>query len=91
MQVPPTSDDIERLLHDLRGPLVNIKGFSVEVQDAVDRLRSVISESLASLPKDIQAELGLLLDEDISPCLGFLDGAVRQMDERVNRFAGVKN
>lgn len=89
-QTPLTNDQVEELLHDLRGPLVTIKGFSLEVQDAVERLRSVISESATSLSKDAQVELALLLDEDIFPCLRFLGSAAEQMDDRMNRFAGLR-
>ena len=60
--------------HDLRSPLVNLQGFSKELQVSCDELRSTIDA--AQLPEYEQRRLTDVLDGDVRESLHFLRTAV---------------
>jgi len=62
--------------HDLRSPLVNLQGFSRELQVSCDDLRKTIES--ARLPEAEQARLAIVLDGDVRESLHFLRIAVTQ-------------
>ncbi|MFQ5645753.1 MAG: ATP-binding protein [bacterium] len=66
--------------HDLRSPLVNIKGFSGELGLAVKVIGSALKEALPSLGEERKKEVSLALHEDIPEALGFIDSSVTRMD-----------
>jgi signal transduction histidine kinase len=60
--------------HDLRSPLVNLQGFSKELQVSCDDLRTQIEA--AGLPEHEQRAMAELLDGDVDESLQFLRQAV---------------
>jgi signal transduction histidine kinase len=60
--------------HDLRSPLVNLQGFSKELQVSCDELRATIDA--AQLPKAEERRLTDVLDGDVRESLQFLRTAV---------------
>ncbi|TKC87184.1 histidine kinase [Trinickia terrae] len=60
--------------HDLRSPLVNLQGFSRELQVSCDELRSTLDA--AQLPPHDRDRLARVLDGDLSESLYFLRTAV---------------
>lgn len=60
--------------HDLRSPLVNLQGFSKELQVSCDELRTTIDA--AQLPADERHRLTSVLDGDVRESLQFLRTAV---------------
>jgi signal transduction histidine kinase len=60
--------------HDLRSPLVNLQGFSRELQVSCDELRATIDS--AQVPADEQHRLTRVLDGDVRESLHFLRTAV---------------
>jgi len=62
--------------HDLRSPLVNLRGFSKELQVSCDDLRATIEA--ARLPEPQQQRLAAVLDGDVRESLQFLRTAVTQ-------------
>jgi signal transduction histidine kinase len=60
--------------HDLRSPLVNLQGFSKELQVSCDDLRTTVES--AGLPAHEQRRLAAVLDGDVSESLQFLRTAV---------------
>jgi len=60
--------------HDLRSPLVNLRGFSKELQVSCDELRANIDA--AGLPEPERARMTALLDGDVGESLRFLHQAV---------------
>ena len=60
--------------HDLRSPLVNLQGFSKELQVSCDELNSVVDA--ARLPENEHRRLTRVLDGDIRESLQFLRTAV---------------
>ncbi|MBP0589960.1 CHASE3 domain-containing protein [Paraburkholderia sp. LEh10] len=60
--------------HDLRAPLVNLQGFSKELNHACNDLRTAIGQS--SLPVQQRQRVERLIDGDIGEALHFLQTAV---------------
>lgn len=66
--------------HDLRSPLINIKGFGKELADVVLQVRSLIN----NMPGELDARLLPLLDEEFPTCLGFINKSIERMDLLLN-------
>jgi signal transduction histidine kinase len=60
--------------HDLRSPLVNMQGFSKELQVSCDELRATIDA--ARLPDDEHRRLAQVLDGDVQESLHFVRSSV---------------
>lgn len=74
--------------HDLRAPLVNIMGFTKEVEDSVRTIAPVIELANGSAPANIgkaQLEDSLLaLRADIPEAIGFIKSSTQKMDALIN-------
>jgi len=66
--------------HDMRSPLVNLKGFSHELQIALDQLRHVLDGQKKKIAAPAWQQLETLLRHDIPESLGFIGNAVDRMD-----------
>lgn len=64
--------------HDLRSPLVNIIGFSRELENAVASLRDTLNGAL--LPPSLRDNLSAQLDDEIPTSLHFIDAGTRKID-----------
>jgi signal transduction histidine kinase len=78
--------------HDLRSPLVNIQGFSQELARACDRLRKELAAKVEHpshrllTPADSEAELTVLLEEDIPEALEYIQAGVTKIDALLAGF-----
>ena len=64
--------------HDLRSPLVNIQGFSIELSDSCDRLREAIEHSATNgLP---MKDTAYLLDEEIPEAVRYIRAGAEKMN-----------
>ena len=70
--------------HDLRAPLVNLKGFSAELRSALEILRSVMGKALLHLDEEERRSASLAIEEDIPEALEFIDSSVTRMDGFIN-------
>lgn len=70
--------------HDLRAPLVNLKGFAAELRFAVQSACSGIQTALPHLDEAQQQQVNLALEQDIPEALGFIDSSVSRMDGFIN-------
>jgi len=70
--------------HDLRAPLVNLKGFAAELREAMTALSPHIADSLATLPESEREPVALLVEEDVPEALGFIESSVARMDAFIN-------
>jgi PAS domain S-box-containing protein len=72
--------ELERLVyvasHDLRSPLVNIQGFSREVELSLHELRALLESGAACDVSRARA----ILDKDVAEALGFVRSSVGKMD-----------
>jgi PAS domain S-box-containing protein len=63
--------------HDLRGPLVNLQGFSKELQKAGDALRALFDDPRT--PPEIREAARPVLDQKVAKALGFIQSAVARL------------
>jgi PAS domain S-box-containing protein len=68
--------------HDLRAPLVNLQGFSQELNFAADEVAQVLSDP--RVPADIQSRARHLLSTEIGESLGFIRNAVQHLGNIVD-------
>jgi len=80
------NDEIQRfayiVTHDLRAPLVNIMGFTRELEMSVAALRKVIQNE-ASDPKDVDLALQAA-DADLPEAINFIRASTSKMDRLIN-------
>lgn len=70
--------------HDLRAPLVNLKGFSMELKSALDVIRRVTTELIPQLDPDTREEAERALNTDVPEALEFINSSVSRMDGFIN-------
>ncbi|MBN1120927.1 MAG: PAS domain S-box protein [Anaerolineae bacterium] len=66
--------------HDLRSPLVNLKGFASELRYNLDDVMKGFEELLPSAAPEKQAQMQQALNEDIPEALHFIESSVSNMD-----------
>lgn len=70
--------------HDLRVPLVNIKGFSGELEQAIHEINLMCEEHSDKLSPDVRHQMKFLLQEDIPESLHFINSSAGKMDTMIN-------
>ncbi len=70
--------------HDLRAPLVNLKGFSTELRYALDEVREVLPTAEPYLDPPQRERLRRALDEDATEALDFIESSVSRMDHFIS-------
>jgi PAS domain S-box-containing protein len=66
--------------HDLRSPLVNLKGFAKELAHAVERMKPIMHSVLPSLSAQDQTIVQDALEQDIPEALKFIEKSTERMD-----------
>jgi two-component system sensor kinase FixL len=69
--------------HDLRAPLINLKGFASELRLACDVLQAALPAALPHLEAPQRADISHVLDQDIPEALGFIETSVSRMDHLI--------
>jgi len=72
-----------QILHDLRGPLINVSGFSIEINKTLKLMRELIGSNQTNMDPQLFEQLTGFIDDDLLPCLECIDGSKRQLDERL--------
>ena len=75
---------IYSLSHDLRSPLVNIKGFSGELAHLLKDLAALLDRASERLTPEDRLRLEAMLQNEIPATLGFIGGAAERINELVN-------
>ena len=70
--------------HDLKAPLVNIKGFSSELGYAVEAVNSIMNAVMPHLDETQKASLDMALKEDIPEALEFIESSAGSMDKLIS-------
>ena len=70
--------------HDLRAPLVNLKGFAAELRSALGVVDSTMDTAFPHLDEKQRQEVTLALQEDVPEALGFIDSSVTDMDHFIS-------
>lgn len=75
-----------KLLHDLRGPLINAAAFNKELTDAIEHLCNLLGDENTELSTAQRSKITEILREDLTPCNQYVQSAVTQMQERLDQF-----
>lgn len=66
--------------HDLRSPLVNVMGFTSEL----DAARKVIGDHILTDGADVPQQVRLAVEEDLPESIGFIRSSTQKMDRLIN-------
>ncbi|MEO8376851.1 MAG: two-component regulator propeller domain-containing protein, partial [Candidatus Sumerlaeota bacterium] len=69
--------------HDLKAPLVNLQGFTAELEKSVAIINPVVEQALPNLPEAQRREVATAAHEDVPEAIGFIRSAVGRMDALV--------
>jgi signal transduction histidine kinase len=82
------NDEIQRFAyivsHDLRSPLVNVMGFTAELEAALRPLSELIAEADERAPGLASSEAKLAVQEDLPEAIGFIRTSTQKMDRLIN-------
>ena len=82
------NDEIQRFAyivsHDLRSPLVNVMGFTAELEGAAATLCALIDRAEAHAPKIVTEDARLAAREDLPEAIGFIRSSTQKMDRLIN-------
>jgi PAS domain S-box-containing protein len=69
--------------HDMRAPLVSIKGFAAELRRSLADLRRFLEEQ-PPLPEAAAARLAVLMDQDIAESIDFIASSTTRLDGMIS-------
>jgi signal transduction histidine kinase len=72
--------------HDLRAPLVNIMGFTAELETATATLRAHLDRFGGDRSDPLVAQAHMAAEEDIPEALGFIRSSMNRMDGLINEI-----
>ena len=82
------NEEIQRfayiVTHDLRAPLVNIMGFTAELETSVEAVRTYMESQPANEDDPVAGEARLAATEDLPEAISFIRAATRKMDGLIN-------
>jgi len=70
--------------HDLRAPLVNLKGFAAELDFAVKDLRAELDAHFGDIQDDLRERIHTIVVTDMGEALNFINTSVTRMDGLLN-------
>lgn len=70
--------------HDMRAPLVNLKGFASELRNSLAVIWSGLMSILPQFDAELRNNVVAAFEEDVPEALGFIDTAVTRMDHFIN-------
>jgi signal transduction histidine kinase len=70
--------------HDLRSPLVNVMGFTSELEAAGEQARDLLAKAEAQAPDAVTKDHRLAVSEDLPEALGFIRTSTAKMDRLIN-------
>lgn len=65
--------------HDLRQPLVNIKGFTHELDRSLQDIRAILRRNAECLPENDRNRIDAVFEDDIQAATGFVGSSVERM------------
>lgn len=82
------NDEIQRFAyivsHDLRSPLVNVMGFTSELEVGLKPLRALVEWIKKNAPDRLPEEVRRAVEEELPESIGFIRAATRKMDRLIN-------
>ncbi len=83
-----THEELKSLLyivsHDLRAPLINVKGFSGELRSSVRQLWTTMEPYLGQIPASDRKILVQALEADLPEAVDFIDSAINRINHFMN-------
>ena len=70
--------------HDLRSPLVNIMGFTAELEGATKTLQAQMEAALAERPGTVAPAAQSVITEDLPEAIHFIRSSTQKMDRLIN-------
>lgn len=70
--------------HDLRSPLVNLKGFATEMKYSVDDLQPILEKNKEAFSEEDSRKIREIVDQDIPDALRYIHSSVEKMDKLTN-------
>lgn len=70
--------------HDLRAPLLNIIGFTAELEAATSRLNTFVAQHIAASDVAIPADVRAASEEDLPEAIRFIQTSTAKMDRLIN-------
>jgi signal transduction histidine kinase len=70
--------------HDLRSPLVNVLGFTAELEESAKAVRALIDRLEAEAPALLSAEAKRAVREETPEAIGFIRTSTQKMDRLIN-------
>jgi PAS domain S-box-containing protein len=70
--------------HDLRAPLINLKGFAGELRWAAEKIQSAVGQWMPSMNAKEREEIRVAVYEDVPEALDFIESSVTRMDSLIN-------
>lgn len=70
--------------HDLRAPLVNVMGFTAELETAREAIHRFAARLELDHPGTIDKDTRLAIEEDLPEAIGFIRSSTRKMDRLIN-------
>ncbi len=70
--------------HDLRSPLVNVMGFTSELETGVTALAELVTRAEESAPDIVTEDARLAAREDLPEAIGFIRTSTAKMDRLIN-------
>ncbi|WP_404365605.1 CHASE3 domain-containing protein [Sphingomonas sp. MMS24-J45] len=70
--------------HDLRSPLVNVMGFTAELEGAIAPLGELVARAEERAPDIVSEEARLAAREDLPEAIGFIRSSTQKMDRLIN-------
>jgi CHASE3 domain sensor protein len=82
------NDELQRFAyivsHDLRAPLLNIIGFTSELDGATRRLNEYVARTMAEGGAAVPEDVRLASEEDLPEAIGFIRSSTTKMDRLIN-------
>ena len=70
--------------HDLRSPLVNVMGFTAELETATATITDLIDRAETDAPEILTEDVRLAAREDLPEAIGFIRTSTQKMDRLIN-------
>ena len=70
--------------HDLRSPLVNVMGFTSELDAATKPLGDMVRRVAEQAPELVDEDARVAVDEDLPEAIGFIRSSTQKMDRLIN-------
>jgi PAS domain S-box-containing protein len=70
--------------HDLRAPLVNLKGFAGELQYSLNDLKALVLPLVADSTDKVRADFDAIFNDEIPESMGFINSSSSRMETLIN-------